>query len=193
LALRAAKHLIDIRRSLPIASWSKPRVTAATRPGDQATGLVETTPALSEAQLRVLERLGNTLIPPVDQSPGAGSLLVGGGLIDRVLSARPDLLLPLSRGLGSDDLSDFRALAASDASAWMAVLTVLTGGYHLHPVVRRRISYEGQVATPMRPDNYPAYVAEGLLNHLLNGGWSDAWHERTAQPGARRQKKEIDR
>jgi len=34
--------------------------------------------------------------------------------------------------------------------------------------VRARIGYEGQVPRPVRPDNFPEYIAEGLLDHLMD-------------------------
>jgi hypothetical protein len=44
---------------------------------------------------------------------------------------------------------------------------VVAGTYYLDPQVRLRIGYDGQTARPVRPDNYPAFLAEGLLDHLL--------------------------
>jgi choline dehydrogenase-like flavoprotein len=46
---------------------------------------------------------------------------------------------------------------------------------YLHPRVRARISYEGQVARPQMPDRYPVYIEEGLLDHVLSEHWYESW------------------
>jgi hypothetical protein len=112
------------------------------------------------------------MIPPVGDLPGAGTLVTQADLLDRVLNVRPDLLAPLFRVL-IDDAGP--AGLAQDPEAWMAVVTAVAGGYHLHPKVRERIGYEGQLAAQVRPENYPTYVAEGLLDHLLDGEWKQRW------------------
>jgi hypothetical protein len=38
--------------------------------------------------------------------------------------------------------------------------------------VRKLIGYPGQEARPVQPDHYPAYVEEGLLDHLVSGAWA---------------------
>ena len=186
LALRAARHLIDNRQQIvisnrPHAHRFKLRAatsTAATIGKDQPPTLSD------ELRLRFIA-LGDALIPPVDDLPGAGSLVAGTGtgLLDRVFTARPDLIAPLLRALAGIHPAPFHALAVTDQQAWMATLTVLAGGYVLHPQVRKRLGYEGQSATPVRPDNYPAYIEEGLLDHLLHGDWPARWHAMTRVSG----------
>jgi hypothetical protein len=113
--------------------------------------------------------MGDRLIPAIDDLPGAGTLIVEEKLLERVLAVRPDLCAPLRRAL--DDPQKM----ANDREAWMALVTVVAGGYYLHHKVRKRIGYEGQVARRTRPDNYPVYLAEGLLDHLLDGTWQSRW------------------
>jgi choline dehydrogenase-like flavoprotein len=166
LALRAARRLASERASIarPARAGAshfdlKPAVVNPKASTQQRS-------VLTEAQTDRLARLGDILIPPVDDLPGAGTIGKG-GLIDKVLAARPDLTPSLLRALEQSDLAAFGALASHDMEAWMAALTVVAGVYYLDPRVRSRIGYEGQTARPVRPDNYPAFLAEGLLDHLL--------------------------
>ena len=64
------------------------------------------------------------------------------------------------------------ALATSDWPAYQALVEVISGGYYLDPRVRKLIGYPGQEARPVQPDHYPAYVEEGLLDHLVSGAWA---------------------
>ena len=172
LALRAAEHLVDTLPHIPVARHERPRVFDL-KPG-RAVATVSKVPVMLDAVLRA--RLGawaDMLIPPVDELPGAGSILLDEGMLDRVLAARPDLGAPLARALDREEASP-HAFAASDLPGWMAVMTAVSQGYCLHPAVRARIGYAGQVAEPVRPDNYPDYIAEGLLDHLLDGRWAAA-------------------
>jgi hypothetical protein len=115
------------------------------------------------------------LIPPIDDLPGAGTLVIETGLLDRALGVRPDLVAPLERALDYTEPDLFPGLALKDGEAWMALIVAVAGAYYLDPRVRARIGYEGQIARPTRPDNYPTYIAEGLLDHLLDGEWAQRW------------------
>ncbi len=119
----------------------------------------------------------------MDDLPGGGTLAVETGLAARVLGARPDLIGALASALDEESASDIRGLAAQNPAGWMAVITTVAGAYYLDPRVRRRIGYDGQVAKPVRPDNYPAYIAEGLLDHLLDGNWLASRQHMAAGPG----------
>jgi hypothetical protein len=44
---------------------------------------------------------------------------------------------------------------------------VMVGGYYHHPDVRRLIGYPGQVARVVLAFDYPDYLTEGLLDHLV--------------------------
>jgi len=127
---------------------------------------------LSPGELARLAALGDGVILPVGDLPGGGTLAASSGLADKVLAARPDLAAPLARALGDETLGHLHELGQRDPDAWMAALTVLAGAYYLYPDVRRRIGYDGQEARPVKPDNYPAYIEQGLLDHLLDGSWS---------------------
>jgi choline dehydrogenase-like flavoprotein len=174
LALRAAEHLIA-NRDIPLPKRAK-RTVFELRP---ARLRVQEAPPAPEpfdtVQLERLVHIGDALIPPVDELPGAGTLLVEAKLLERVLGVRPDLRAPLRRALAAATADTFAALAASDQEAWLAAITVIAGGYYVHPPVMARIGYRGQEPKPQRPDNYPAHIAEGLLDHLLDGAWKARW------------------
>ena len=171
LALRAARHLAENQQRIPVPHYSDPLVFDL-KPSAAGPVVDEQEPlAFADDQRARLVILGDALIPAVGDCPGAGTLLCETGLLERVLEVRPDLAVPLARALAAGDPASFHALAASDPLAWMATLTVLTGGYYLDPRVRKRIGYEGQIAKPVRPDNFPDYISEGLLDHLLEGAW----------------------
>lgn len=173
LALRTANHIAANRKTIP-ASTLNAREVFDLKPSERAAPVEEAGTSLSDEQRSCLTRLGDSLIPPVDALPGAGSVLAE-GMLDRVLGVRPDLAAPLARAIEHDDPAQFHSLAASDIEAWMAGLTVISSGYALHLGVRRRIGYEGQVPKPVRPDNYPAYAEEGLLDHLVTGNWASGY------------------
>ena len=45
--------------------------------------------------------------------------------------------------------------------------TAVAGAYYLHPDVRARLGYPGQVPRPINALEFPAFEAEGLLDHLV--------------------------
>ena len=170
VALRAMRRLVANKAAMPISTQASVMVfDAAPRTATPLRALTSPT-ELTDQQRTRLENLGNALIPAHGDLPGAGTVVATGKRLHRVLDARPDLVDPLLRALDST-VTDPHALAGQDAQAWMALLTVVPAGYYLLNEVRAAIGYEGQVPRAVRPDNYPAYIAEGLLDHLLEGHW----------------------
>jgi len=45
---------------------------------------------------------------------------------------------------------------------------VVTAAYYLSPEVRRAMAYDPENVAPVSALEYPAYVEEGLLDHLLD-------------------------
>jgi hypothetical protein len=110
-----------------------------------------------------LAALADELIPAADGMPAASAVGVHEHLLDLVLAARPDL----RSGLGA-------ALAAlrsdpHDAAARAKVAYVVVGAYYLSPRVRELLEYHTAEPAPVRADAFPAYVEEGLLDHVLAG------------------------
>src|SRR5690606_38396945 len=132
-------------------------------------------PSLTDHQRARLAALGDGLIAAVAPLPGAGTLVVERNLVAKVLSRRPDLGAPLVRALAADTAGQLQALAAADPEAWSALVTVVAGGYYTEADVKERIGYDGQVASPLQPDGYPAYISEGPRDHLLDGTWEATW------------------
>jgi hypothetical protein len=96
--------------------------------------------------------------------PAVGDVDVAGSGTDAVLDARPDLAGPLIEGLGRD-LADLRA---TNRAAYQAVVTVVAAAYYRHPEVRAALGVPGEPASPVRIEDLPGYISEGLLDHLVS-------------------------
>ena len=75
-----------------------------------------------------------------------------------------------------------RALADATRQAYGSLVLAVAGAYYLDPGVRRRLGYEGQVPQPVRPDAFPEYVDEGLLDATLSNWAPESGGVRTASP-----------
>jgi choline dehydrogenase-like flavoprotein len=178
LALRAAERLVERRADIPVPSrrtvFATPAPPAAAphppRPGPDPIRVAA--PVAIGAELRTrFERLSDTLIPASDDMPAASEVGVAGVLLDRVLRVRPDLADPLRTALDvafDDPQARLDALAAHDRAGYRAVRYVATGAYYLDAGVRLRLGYPGTVARPVRTLDFPEYLEEGLLDHLLS-------------------------
>jgi hypothetical protein len=96
---------------------------------------------------------------------------VADGLLNQVMTARPDLVAPLSRALAepfADGAARLEQLRRDDRSAHRAVVTTVAGGYYMDPGVRRGLGYPGQDGVPVNAREVPAYVLEGLLDSMLD-------------------------
>lgn len=96
-------------------------------------------------------------IPSDDKHPVPSEIGVGGRLADPALTAHSDLGLALRHG-------DVRQRKRStrnrrDHRGW---------AYYMSAEAQQSVGYTGQWARPVHPDPYPAYVAELLLDHLLD-------------------------
>ncbi len=176
LAARAADHLA--RNFARIASPATPRTfSAPTRPSRERARIAPSAlPALEWTPERAerFAAIGDALIPAVDSLPPAGQLAVARGLAEKVFLARADLHEALDRALAAGP-EGFSALIATDTPAWMAMATLLAAAYYAIPEVAARVGYPGQQPRPQQPDRFPAYVTEGLVDHLLEPGWRDRW------------------
>lgn len=189
LALRAAEHLLEVRSQIPVPDTSgtfavgssryRPlAAVAAAAPAVAAPAVAAPAPApavtFTSVQRSRLAALADHLIPAADGMPSASEVGIHTDLLDRVIESRPDVVDALTATLAgeiTDPGSYLASLAATDRPAYQTILQVVAGGYYLHPEVRRRIGYPGQVPRPVQPDLYPPYLEEGLLDHLLDGNW----------------------
>lgn len=173
ISLRATERLLDVRHQLrtPIRR-SEGVVVPLSLPGAATTP--QPAPALAPLSAEWRERLKVLVagvIPPSSSMPGVAEAGFRGPWLDRVLEVRPDLHAELERILSShpdDPAAVLDALRASDPPGYRALLMVAVAIYYLDPDVRQRIGYSGQEARPIKPDAFPTYMAEGLLDHLLD-------------------------
>jgi hypothetical protein len=167
LALRAADHLVAARRDVPRPDHARARsvpVAAGTREVPDVEHLDPPAPRLvSAAERAVLATIADELIPAGDGMPSASAVGVHRGLLDRVLDARPDLYDGLVTALAAVQADPH------DARARRTVAHVVAGAYYLAPEVRSLLHYRTADPAPVRIDAFPAYVAEGLLDHVVGG------------------------
>ena len=171
LALRASQHLIErrgrINRSIDHEGLQ--------RSGDLRTPSAHlralSTRILTPVKRERFAKLADVLIPGATEELKPTSLDIGVDRLDEVLSARPDLASTLDRILTIDFLDAEQRVAEirvqGDGEFGVLALAV-AGAYYLDPRVRAAIGYPGQEATPVTIDSYPEYVAEGLLDHMMN-------------------------
>jgi hypothetical protein len=118
-------------------------------------------------RVRVLSR---AIVPAGDRMPAAADVGVAGDLLDGVLEARPDLVAPLLRALDrdvEDPGARLEVLRTTDAPAYRALVLVVLAAYYRAPDVRALLGYPGQEATPVGRFEFPEYLSEGLLDHLV--------------------------
>jgi len=168
LSLRAAEHLLDNRASVPTPAR---RTQVALGPNAAPRKLQAAEPALPTAAQRArLADYAGALIPDEDGMPSARRVGDRPALLDRVLGSRPDLAEPLGAALDAPCETPEAGLANLAATApmiLMALQTVIAACYYTDPEVKQAIGYGGQVAKPFTPERFPAFMAEGLLDHLL--------------------------
>ncbi len=169
LALRTAERLIETR-----ASWPTPGAPVV---GEHPPGRAIPRQATPPTQFSPLERerlrgLADVLIPGGEGMPSASAAGVADQGLDRVLLARPDLAPNLRTVLAQpahDPLAFLKDFAARAPGDFRNFLIVVSGAYYTDPAIKAAIGYAGQPETPHRPERVPAYITEGLLDHMLKG------------------------
>jgi hypothetical protein len=158
-------------------------VTAAGPEPDRDTELAT---AIDPARRELFRDVASHLIPAAHGMPAAGDV-VDDRRLAFVLRARPDIVDALRAALRpelpGDPVSRLGALAAADETESVAALQLaVVAGYYTDDDVRAAIGYPGQLAKPVSAFDYPAYVAEGLIDRVLERGpiWRDP--DRAANP-----------
>ena len=129
---------------------------------------------VSNDERAVFASLADVLIPAAEGMPAASEVDVQGAMLDRILGLRPDLADAFRRGLaaaaGNPPADAAEALNRDDAEAFGAISIVASAGYYMTPAVRERIGYPGQENRPADPDETPEYVANGMLQQVIDRG-----------------------
>jgi choline dehydrogenase-like flavoprotein len=164
VARRAAERLVARRDEIPrpahrglVAGFTTDASSPV--PDPIAIGVREPVWRPTDAQRHRLRTWADELIPPGTDMPAASTVGAADEHLDRVLHVRPDLATALRDALDDDRLE------AGPSSA--AVRYVIAAAYYLAPAVRRALEYDPERVTPVRPLQFPEYVEEGLLDHLL--------------------------
>jgi choline dehydrogenase-like flavoprotein len=169
VALRAADRLIADRANLPRPAHRRTFPVGAAPVGGAPSRRAPIAPAaatadavapLSAAARARLRSLADAWIPAGDGMPAASAVGVADAQLDRVLRARPDLAAPLGEALADD-----RTLPAEARLGLLRV--VVAAAYYLAPEVRAALRYDPERVSPVRPEGYPEYVSEGLLDFML--------------------------
>jgi choline dehydrogenase-like flavoprotein len=170
LALRAVDHLLAHRAHVPVPEPTRHFATRDRALGRAATAPVAPRTAVGDAARDRLRVLARAIVPAGDRMPAAADVGVAGDLLDRVLDARPDLVAPLLRAVDrdvDDPSARLEVLRTTDAPAYRALVLVVLAAYYRAPGVRARLGYPGQEATPVGRFEFPEYLSEGLLDHLV--------------------------
>jgi hypothetical protein len=112
------------------------------------------------------------LLPGDEHMPAATDVGVADDLLDAVLRARPDLVDDLRRALADDVVDAWDAvqqLRRVDSGAYRALVLLVLAAYYRSPEVAARIGWAGPLATPVGRFDFPEYLSEGLLDHVLEG------------------------
>ena len=128
-----------------------------------------------------LEELADVMLPAAHGMPSASEVEAVTSHLEEVLGWRDDLRQPLIDALAALDPATFTverlsAFLAEDVGSYTALTTVVAACYYLSPVVRDTIGYPGQVAKTYDPFAYTEWVAEGLLDPVVERGpiWREA-------------------
>lgn len=127
-----------------------------------------------------LTALADVMLPAAHGMPAVSEVKAVEFYVAQILSWRDDLRQPLVRAVDALDPSSFTidrltALHQEDEDAYVALTTAVAACYYLSPVVRELIGYPGQVAKTYDPYAYTEWVAEGLLDLVVERG--PMWRE----------------
>ena len=129
---------------------------------------------LDDSLRRTFLAIADVLIPEAEGMPMASQVGIGGEILDRMLALRPDLREAFLRGLraaaGKPPAAAAETLNRDDPAALGAIGLVASAGYYMSPRVRALIGYPGQENRPADPDVTPEYVANGMLQQVIDRG-----------------------
>jgi hypothetical protein len=122
-----------------------------------------------------LAAIAQGLIPAAEGMPAASEIDISGRQLDLVLRSRPDLIHDLLRAVSQveevgDPISWMDRLRKDDPPAHEALAVAIVAGYYMHPEVKSRLGYPGQVSQEVNAGAFPEYVSEGLLERVVERG-----------------------
>lgn len=177
IALRAAKHMLDVRASIPapmaparvlgdLGDWRQSARPVASLPPDPGV-------AAREVDLAVLARLAGEFVAREPGMPDPRIVCCDRNALSAALREMPHLIGDFVRALREAENLTGSARAdlagTMDGAARRAAELVLTGVYYSNRDVFVTLNYAGQIAQPVRPEDYPPYIAEDLLDYMLEG------------------------
>ncbi len=129
---------------------------------------------VSDAHRATFAGIADILIPEAEGMPSASQADVHGAVLDRVVELRPDLREAFFRGLnkisGQDAQQAAETLNRDDTEALGAIGLLASAAYYMQPEVRALIGYPGQENRPVDADSEPEYVANGMLQVVIDRG-----------------------
>ncbi|GAB5471159.1 MAG: hypothetical protein Kilf2KO_41890 [Rhodospirillales bacterium] len=118
--------------------------------------------------------IADVLIPEAEGMPSASQAEVPGAILDRVVELRSDLREAFFRGLnkasGQDPQTAIEGLDRDDPEALGAIGLLASAAYYMQPQVRALIGYPGQENRPVDAESEPAYIANGMLQEVIDRG-----------------------
>ena len=130
--------------------------------------------AIDDTVRATFRAIADVLIPAAEGMPAASAVGVHGEVLDRILGLRPDLSARFFRGIrattGQAPEAAAESLNSTDPEALAAIGLVASAAYYMQPRVRELIGYPGQEKRPGNPDETPEYVANGMLQQVIDRG-----------------------
>ena len=173
LALRAVEHLLETGGVVPASRPACVTVPFRPAPAAAVTVTLGTSPRLDAESRDVFAAIADALIPASADLPAASAVGVHTTLLDRVLRVRPDLLPAVRQAVVAlrpaegIDIATVQAWGGQHREVFSSLRLVVAGAYYMSPQVRALLDYPDDVSQPVPPIPFPAYVAEGLLDHLV--------------------------
>ncbi|MXZ77018.1 MAG: hypothetical protein F4Z06_01925 [Acidimicrobiia bacterium] len=135
----------------------------------------------SDIDIGRLTALADVMLPAAHGMPAVSDVEAVESYLAQVLGWRDDLRQPLVRAVDALDPTSFTvdrlmAFHEEDEDAYVALTSAVAACYYFSPVVRELIGYPGQVAKTYDPYAYTEWVAEGLLDPVVERGpiWREA-------------------
>jgi hypothetical protein len=168
LALRAADQLLASRPDLPRPAHRRDaRGSGRLTPTPARAGVGVPVRALTAAERSHVLSIADLLIPGTDEMPSAAQVDVAGSLLDRVVRARPDLVAPLRDALEGHEPGEVSSEELRHDERFAPLRYVVAAAYYLDDRVRAALRYDPERVAPVRALDFPEYLDEGLLDHLV--------------------------